>query len=85
MLAAIEDVGHAGILAVVATDLFPELVPLIRSGWVLATINQRPRAKGRLALQALLQFLVEDERPPSATKVPPHIVMMSNLDMFLVR
>ena len=64
---------------------FPALVPLIRSGRVLATIDQRPQTQGRLALQALYQFLLDGKRPAAAIKVAPHIVMMSNLDLLAER
>jgi LacI family transcriptional regulator len=70
---------------VITTDLFPALVPLIRSGKILATIHQRPQTQGRLAFQALYQFLVEGKFPAPTIKVPPHIVMMSNLDLFAER
>ena len=85
MLQAIEESGRAGAIAVVTTDLFPQLVPLIRSGRVLATVHQRPVTQGRIAFQALQQFLVEDKCPLPNIRVPPHIVMNSNLDLFLER
>jgi LacI family transcriptional regulator len=82
VLRAIEDAGQAGKISVVTTDLFPALVPLIRSGRVLATINQRPLTQGRLALQALYQFLVAGKCPRPNITIAPHIVMLSNLDLF---
>jgi LacI family transcriptional regulator len=85
VLQAIDDAGRGGQIAVVTTDLFPALVPLIRSGRVLATIHQRPKTQGRLAFQALYQFLLEGKCPPPMIRVVPHIVMMSNLDMFADR
>jgi LacI family transcriptional regulator len=83
VLQAIEESGFAGKIAVITTDLFPSLVPLIRSGRILATIHQRPLTQGRLALQALYQFLVEGRCPLPRIRVAPHIVMNSNLDLFL--
>lgn len=70
-------------LTVVATDLFPELVARIRSGAVAATVYQRPLSQGRMALQALYQFLLTGERPAERIRVVPHLVMRSNLDLFL--
>jgi LacI family transcriptional regulator len=70
-------------LTVVATDLFPELVARIRSGAVAATVYQRPLSQGRMALQALYQFLLTGERPAERIHVVPHLVMRSNLDFFL--
>ena len=63
VLQAIEEAGLGGKLAVITTDLFPELAPLIRTGRVMATMHQRPRTQGRLAFEALYQFLVEGECP----------------------
>jgi LacI family transcriptional regulator len=83
VLQAIEESGRAGRIAVITTDLFPSLVPLIRSGRILATIHQRPLTQGRLAFQALYQFLVEGKCPLPRIRVAPHIVMNSNLDLFL--
>jgi LacI family transcriptional regulator len=70
---------------VVTTDLFPALVPRIRKGHVAATIYQRPVSQGRLALQALYQFLLNGTKPPARIKVVPHVVMRSNLDLLLDR
>jgi LacI family transcriptional regulator len=83
VLQAIEESGLAGRIAVITTDLFPALVPLIRSGRILATIYQRPLTQGRLAFQALYRFLVEGQCPLPRIRVAPHIVMNSNLDLFL--
>jgi len=85
VLQAIEESGLAGKILVISTDLFPALVPLIRSGRILATIHQRPLTQGRLAFQALYQFLVEGRCPVPRIRVAPHIVMNSNLDLFLER
>jgi LacI family transcriptional regulator len=85
VLQAIEEAGLAGKLAVITTDLFPALVPLIRSGRVLATVHQRPLTQGRMAFQALHQFLIEGKCPLPRIRVAPHIVMNSNLDLFLER
>jgi LacI family transcriptional regulator len=83
VLRAVERTGRTGRIAVVTTDLFPALVPRIRKGHVAATIYQRPISQGRLALQALYQFLLDGTRPPARIKVIPHVVMRSNLDLLL--
>lgn len=85
VLHAIEDSGLSGRVAVVTTDLFPELVPLIRSGRILATMYQRPDTQGRLAFQALHRFLIEGHCPRPRIRVAPHVVMASNIDLFLDR
>jgi LacI family transcriptional regulator len=80
---AIEEAGLGGRVAVIATDLFPALVPLIRSGRVIATIHQRPITQGKNAFQALYQFVVEGKCPLPKIRIAPHIVMNSNLDLFV--
>ena len=85
VLQAAEEEGRLAGLTVVTTDLFPELVDRIRAGKVVATVYQRPVSQGRLALQALYQFLLDGTRPPSRLRVVPHLVMRSNLDLFLER
>jgi LacI family transcriptional regulator len=85
VLRAAEQEGRLAGLTVVTTDLFPELVEWIRAGKVAATVYQRPLSQGRLALQALYQFLLNGTRPSSRLRVVPHLVMRSNLDLFLER
>jgi LacI family transcriptional regulator len=83
VLQALKEAGLPHHPAVITTDLMPPLVPLIRSGEVLGTVYQRPRAQGRMAFQAIYQFLVEGICPPVRHRLPPHIVLRSNLDLFL--
>lgn len=85
VLRAAEEAGRLSSLTVVTTDLFPELVQWIRAGKVAATVYQRPVNQGRVALQALYQFLLHGTRPASRLRVVPHLVMRSNLDLFLER
>jgi len=83
VLQAIENEGRAAQAAVITTDLFPALVPFIRKGKVLASIYQRPRAQGRLAFQALYEYLADGTCPPVRHRLPPHVIFASNLDLFL--
>jgi LacI family transcriptional regulator len=83
VLRAAEQEGRLPGLTVVTTDLFPELVERIRAGTVAATVYQRPLSQGRLALQALYQFLLNGVSPSARINVVPHLVMRSNLDLFL--
>jgi LacI family transcriptional regulator len=80
---ALQNSGLLGRIPVITTDLFPALAPLIRQGKILATVYQRPKAQGRMAFQALYQFLVQGNCPPLRQQIPPHIVLRSNLDVFL--
>jgi LacI family transcriptional regulator len=85
VLKALKESGSAGAVAVITTDLFPELVPFLESGAVAATIHQRPFNQGRMAFQTLQKFLVEGFTPSPVVKLAPHVVMRSNLSLFLPR
>jgi LacI family transcriptional regulator len=85
VIQALEELDPERRIAVVTTDLFPQLVPFLKSGRVLATIYQRPETQGRMAFEALHHFLVEGKCPPQRIKLNPHIVMRSNLELFLGR
>jgi LacI family transcriptional regulator len=85
VIKALEEFDKEHRIALVTTDLLPQLVPFLRSGRVLATIYQRPEAQGRMAFEALHHFLVDGRCPPNRIKLNPHIVMRSNLELFLDR
>ena len=85
VLRAIEDVGLAGRATVITSDLFPALAPLIESGRVAATMYQRPSIQGQLAFRALYKFLVDGVRPRPVIRMAPHVVMRSNLKLFMDR
>ena len=78
MLQAAEQEERLSNLTIVTTDLFPELVEWIRSGKVAATLYQRPLTQGRLALQALYQYLLNGTCPAPRIAVAPHVVMRAN-------
>ena len=83
VIQALEDRGRTDKVTVIVTDLFPELVPLMRVGKVFATLYQRPLTQGRLAFEAMHRFIVEGIRPKPVHKLPPYIVLRSNLDLFI--
>jgi len=85
VIQALDELDPERRVVVVTTDLFPQLVPFLKSGRILATIYQRPEAQGRMAFEALYHFLVEGKCPPHRIKLNPHIVMRSNLELFLDR
>ena len=85
MLRAASDANRLDGLTIITTDLFPDLVPYIRSGAVVATIYQRPRAQGQMALRMLHDFLAEGARRSHEVTLAPHLVMRGNLDFFLRR
>jgi LacI family transcriptional regulator len=81
-LQALEERNMLGEIQVITTDLSAELVPFIESGMVLATLHQRPFTQGKAAFDALFQFLANGTRPELSTRLPPHIVLRSNLSLF---
>jgi len=52
-------------IAVITTNFFDELIPSIRNGTVAGTIYQRPFTQGRMAVQALYDFLELLSRNPA--------------------
>jgi len=82
---AASDAGMLDRLTIITTDLFPDLVPHLRSGVVVATIYQRPRAQGQMALRMLHEFLAEGARRSHQVALAPHLIMRGNLDFFLSR
>jgi LacI family transcriptional regulator len=71
VIRAIEERGLLGQIQVVATDLFPELISLIETGGILATLNQRPFTQGKMA-----------SKPNLLMRLAPHIVIRANLPLF---
>jgi LacI family transcriptional regulator len=86
VLQALKDVGRLNDhLTVITTDLFPALIPHIESGAVVATLYQRPKSQGQLALRMLNEFLVGGRCPSHQLRLAPHVIMKSNLNFFLER
>ena len=85
VLKAVRDAKILNRLTIITTDLFPELVPQIRSGAVAATIYQRPRTQGRMAFRMLHKHLAEGGIQSHEVSLLPHLVTRGNLDFFLQR
>lgn len=85
VITAARDANLLDRLTIITTDLFPDLVSEIRSGAVIATIYQRPRAQGQMALRMLHQFLSEGGQRSYQVALAPHLVMRGNLEFFLNR
>jgi LacI family transcriptional regulator len=85
VLKAARDANLLDRLTIITTDLFPDLVPYIRSSAVAATIYQRPRAQGQMAIRMLHEFLAEGAQRSHQVALAPHLVMRGNLDFFLRR
>ena len=85
VLRALGEQKLLGRVQVIATDLFHELVPLLESGQLLATLYQRPFAQGKLAFETLLGHLMDKDRPVKTHRLAPHIILRSNLPLFVSR
>jgi LacI family transcriptional regulator len=85
VLRALEEQKLFGRVQVITTDLFHELVPLLESGKILATLYQRPEAQGKLAFESLVSHLVDKHTPVRAHRFAPHIILRSNLQLFVNR
>lgn len=83
VLQAMRESVHRRKIAVIATDLFPELVSAIESGEVTASLYQRPFTQGKLAFESLHQYFDGREAPRMITRLAPHIVLRSNLSLFI--
>ena len=70
---AAEQEGRLPQLTVVTTDLFPELVERIRGGAIAATVIR------------CISFSVREGMFSERIHVVPHLVMRSNLNLFLER
>jgi LacI family transcriptional regulator len=82
VLRVLEERNLFGLVQIIATDLFPELIPYIESGKLLATLYQRPFTQGKTALELLLRYLIEGVTPKPHTLLAPHIILRSNLALF---
>jgi LacI family transcriptional regulator len=82
VIRAAEEKQLLGEVQLIATDLFPELIPFIESGKVLATLYQRPFTQGKTALELLLRYLIDGVIPEPRTRLAPHIILRSNLALF---
>lgn len=85
VLRAVKEQRMLGQIEIITTDLFPEIAVLLDSGKILATIYQRPFTQGKVAFEAIFRYLVEGIRPDPVTRLAPHIILRSNLQLFLSR
>ena len=77
------ELGYAGKIRIVASDIFPQMIEFVRSGLGLATIFQNPFMQGRLATRYLFEYLVEGRRfEETEILLDPQIVLRSNLELY---
>jgi LacI family transcriptional regulator len=74
-----------GKIVLITTDLAPGLLPQLRAGGIAATIHERPRVQGELALRSIYEMLSEYKYTNKRILLQPHVVMGANLDLFLTK
>jgi LacI family transcriptional regulator, galactose operon repressor len=82
VLNALEELGLLGKVQIVTTDLFGELLPLIESGKILASLYQRPYRQGKLAFENLVAYLLKEGNLQPVVRLAPHVIFRSNLSLF---
>ncbi len=85
VLRVLEDQKALDQILLVVTDLFPELISFLESGRILATLYQRPGTQGKVALETLIRYLLDGFVPMPLIRFAPHIVLRSNLPLFVDR
>lgn len=80
---ALDEAKRIGKIHVIATDLFPEMVHWIERGQVFASLHQRPFTQGKNAFEILSRYLLTGEAPQRVNRLAPHIVLRSNLPVFM--
>lgn len=77
------ELGYGGKIKIIASDVFPKMVELVRSGLVYATIFQNPFNQGRLAVQYLFEYLLGERKfEEDEILLDPQIVIRSNMELY---
>jgi LacI family transcriptional regulator, galactose operon repressor len=79
---ALKETGSAGRVKLVATDLFPEMIPFFHDGTITASIYQQPYEQGRKAVRLLVDYLAAQAPIPDSSTLSPSIVLASALNQF---
>ncbi|MBU9738308.1 LacI family DNA-binding transcriptional regulator [Diplocloster agilis] len=79
----LKELGMDRRIAVIASDIFPEIAQLMEEGTIDATIFQNPFQQGRIAFRYLYEYMVEGRRFDTDTiYLDPSIILRSNLCLF---
>lgn len=78
----IDEHGLADTVALVTSDVFPELSAYLKRGVVDATIYQDPFSQGRQAFESLYRNIAEGEPVKNMIMTAPQIVLRSNLSIY---
>ena len=67
---------------VIATDIFPDMIPYVQSGLISATIYQNPVRMGRMAVKTIYNAFSSGENPSREILVYPQLVLKSNYNVY---
>lgn len=70
----LRELGVENRFRLITVDTYPEVLTLLRSGIISATLDRRPYDMGQLAVQLLYQYFTLGITPPSRILVPPTII-----------
>lgn len=79
---AIHSRGAEHKIQLIATDLFPEMLPYFADGTIASSIYQDPYLQGQTAIRLLIDALSNGAPVPPAHYLNPGIVLRSNLRLF---
>jgi LacI family transcriptional regulator len=69
-------------VALITTDVFPQMVPHLLQGTIRASIYQNPYLQGQTAMRILVDHLLNGTAIPTNSWVSPTLVLKSNLRVF---
>lgn len=79
---ALHTFGLIGKLAVIATDLFREMIPLLQQRTIHASIYQDPYLQGQTAVRLLVDHFLNGAAISVINYLNPSIVLRTNLHLF---
>jgi LacI family transcriptional regulator len=79
---AVSGLGLSHHVRVVASDLFPEMIPYFEKGIIAASIYARPFAEGRLAVRVLVDHILNRRQSDRDHYLAPQVVTRSTLHLF---
>lgn len=79
---ALQQMGRAGNVRLIGTDLFAELLPWFHNRTISAMVHQRPYRQGQLATRLITDHFLNGIALPPVRHLNPAIVMRSNLMLF---
>lgn len=79
---ALRKLNLEGKVALITTDVFPQMVPHLLQGTIRTSIYQNPYLQGQTAVRLLVDHLLNGSVIPSSNLVSPTLVLKSNLRDF---